>query len=263
MYAGAISDDVRNAAREVAPYSLTRHWLIGSYARGTAIRKYSDLDFMFEFHGATNIERVGSRPLLTAIKDCLDRSAGTAVRVSEMQEVVQIEYRDGIHLDILPAVRCDSQGYLIPDGRNGWQPTNPVIQEYYFKRQDDASRIQLPEFTRGMKYWNAAHGGLLHSYHLESMVAQLAPQLNENYAVASFETFEEISRTVSISDPAGCQGELSVYLSTSQRNAISALCRTAASGAFSALKAQVKGDQDAAVSTWASVYGPLFPSKVS
>ncbi|WP_405568487.1 hypothetical protein OG418_26820 [Streptomyces phaeochromogenes] len=262
VYARAISEDMSNVARGVASHSFTRYRLIGSYARETAILEFSDVDVMLEFQGARELGLGASRPLLTGIRDSLEQSASTAVRISEMQEVVQIEYPDGVHLDILPALRDDSQGYFIPDGTNGWRTTDPDVQECYFNGQNAASRIHLPKFTRGLKYWNAAHGSLIRSYHLESIVAQLAPQLDGDYSIASRETFEELSKTVCMSDPAGHQGELSSYLSASQRDAISALCRASTTGAIAALTAQGEGDFRAAMRIWSSVYGPLFSSDV-
>ncbi|NNJ06811.1 nucleotidyltransferase [Streptomyces sp. PKU-MA01144] len=259
--ARTISNYMRNSRQEVASYSFKQFRLIGSYARATAIREFSDVDVMFEFQSLTALDFLASRPLLAGIRDLLEQSTDSAIQISEMQEVVQVEYPGGLRLDILPAVRNDSQSYLIPDGRNGWRVTAPDVQKCYFSGRDAVSMIHLPEFTRGLKYWNAARGGLVRSYHLESIVAQLGPHLGDNYAIATRKAFERLSRTVKIMDPVGCQGELSVYLSTAQCEAIAALCRASAAESLVALKAQASGDCERALTAWASVYGPRFPSK--
>ncbi|WP_338687032.1 nucleotidyltransferase [Streptomyces acidiscabies] len=255
-----LSANMRDAAREVAPCSFMEHRLMGSYTRGTAIREFSDVDVMFEFQCAMGSGLAVSRPLLAGIRNFLKQTVDASVRVSEMQEVVRIEYPDGICLDILPSLRGDPQGYFIPDGVNGWKATDPDVQERYFKRQDAASKIRLSKFTRGLKYWNATHGNLVRSYHLESLVAQLAPQLDGDYAIATREVFEELSNTISILDPSGHQGDLSAYLSASQRDMIASLCRASGEGAMAALDAQAKGKCGQALKAWAAVYGPLFPS---
>ncbi|MFF8438813.1 SMODS domain-containing nucleotidyltransferase [Streptomyces bacillaris] len=258
--ARAISNYMENSRRWVEPYSFKKFRLIGSYARATAIREFSDIDLMFEFESIAALGSLASRPLLVGVRDLLERFVGPSIRISEMQEVVQMEYPDGLLLDILPAVRGDSQNYLIPDGLNGWRVTAPDVQDGYFRRRDAISNIHLPEFTRGLKFWNAEHGGLVRSYHLESIVAQLGPHLGNDYAMATHEAFQRLSGTVKITDPVGRQGELSGYLSTVQREMIAALCRASAAESFAALEAQASGDYKRALAAWASVYGPLFPN---
>lgn len=257
--ARAISNHLNNSAGEIASYSFKQYRLVGSYARATAIRKYSDIDFIFEFQSSEALDRLESRPLLAGIRTLLERSEDSAVRISEMQEVVQIEYPSGLRLDILPAMRNDAQSFHIPDGMNGWRVTTPDVQTSYFSGRDTASKINLPEFTRGLKYWNARRGGLIRSYHLESIVAQLGPQLDGDYAIASRETFQRLPSALCITDPVGRQGELSVYLSAAQKAAISALCHASAAEALVALEAQASGHYERALTAWASAYGPRFP----
>ncbi|MFB8121342.1 hypothetical protein ACFVG1_05365 [Streptomyces bacillaris] len=258
--ARTIANHMKNSGQEVAPYSFKKFRLIGSYARATAIREFSDIDIMFEFQSLTAHDFLASRPLLAGIRHLLGQSADSAIRISEMQEVVQIEYPGGLLLDILPAVKNDSQNYLIPDGFNGWRVTAPDVQKSYFSGRDAVSKIHLPEFTRGLKYWNAMHGGLVRSYHLESMVAQLGPHLGGDYAIATREAFERLSTTVKTPDPVGHQGELSAYLSSAQCEAIAALCRRSAADSLVALEAQASKDYERALTAWASVYGSRFPS---
>ncbi|WP_443334687.1 SMODS domain-containing nucleotidyltransferase [Streptomyces sp. MD20-1-1] len=259
-HARTISDHMRHSGRGVESYSFKQFRLIGSYARATAIRDFSDVDVMFEFQSLTALDFLASRPLLAGIRDLLEQSTDSTTRISEMQEVVQIEYPGGLRLDILPAVRNDSQSYLIPDGRNGWRVTAPDVQKAYFSGRDAVSRIHLPKFTRGLKYWNATRGGLVRSYHLESIVAHIGPHLGGDYAIATHKTFERLSRTVRVTDPVGRQGELSVYLSNAQCEEIAALCRASAAESLVALEAQALGNCERALTAWASVYGPRFPN---
>jgi predicted nucleotidyltransferase len=255
-----ISEQINNSRQELASYSLTQYRLIGSYARGTAIRDFSDIDIMLVFQNTTTPAQLESQPLLAGIRRILEQSTDSSIHIFELQEVVQVEYPSGLHFDILPALKNDSQSYLIPDGMNGWRVTDPDAQMRYFRTQDTASRIRLPEFTRGLKYWNATHGQLIRSYHLESIAAHFGPHLDTDYTIATHDIFQKLSRTVCIADPVGRQGELSSYLSTSHRNSVTALCREAAARALMALKAQASQDHDGALAAWASVYGPRFPN---
>jgi predicted nucleotidyltransferase len=255
-------EKVATKVREMPSVRLprfVRYRVMGSYARRTAIRGHSDVDVMLEFERVTPLELLGSHTLLTGLRETLGQVEDSTVQVYEFQEVVRLEYSDGIFLDLLPAVKGDRKGYLFPDGSDGWRVTDPYAQEGYFKRQDIASEICLPKFTRGLKQWNAKHGGMVRSYHLESLAAELAPQLSSDYSIASFEFFELASRSINITDPARHQGDLSEYIAKSGREAFRSLCKASAGKSLSALIAQSEGEQGRAVRAWGDVYGRPFP----
>ncbi len=256
-----LATDITRASSMDGPwYAFLGYRLMGSYARRTAIRQSSDVDVMFEFAAGDSPHAHDSLSLLTYLEECLSELLGGAADLSRMREVVSVSFPGEVTIDILPCIKSSHGGYLFPGGFGRWAVTDPDTQNAYFKERCDASRIDLSKFTRGIKQWNVENGGILRSYHLEAMVANVADKLGDNYSIATLRFYETYAEGLSVQDPAGQQGDLSSYLTPCQRKAVSVLIENYRNKAHLAVSAQDDRRYTQAVEAWAGVYGPCFPS---
>ncbi|MEU8596868.1 nucleotidyltransferase [Streptomyces globisporus] len=248
-------------SRTIAPsYMLSGYRLMGSYARGTAIRQGSDVDVIFEFTDPDSPFQNESLSLLTHLEERLREHLGTAIHISRSQEVVSVSFPGEVSVDILPCIRNENNDYLFPGGSGRWATTDPDTQNLYFNDRRDAAEIDLSKFTRGIKQWNYENGGTIRSYHLEVMVAEVADKLGDDYSAATIKFYEMYASGLHVQDPAGRQGDLSNYLTASQREAVSTLMKNCARTAHLAICAQNDRRYSQAVDAWSAVYGSSFSS---
>jgi hypothetical protein len=161
-------------------FDFKRMVRIGSHSRGTAIRTFSDVDFLAvlarnEAKWGGNI--ISSSTFLRKVRDDLqDRYASTEVRTDE--QAVIVEFGGGQHaMDLVPAVfaRIDRGRpvYLIPDGDDGWLETAPEAHNRYFSLANQKSGGKLSGLVKLLKWWKFSREDHVpvQSFHLDMLFA--------------------------------------------------------------------------------------------
>jgi len=192
--------------------------VIGSAGRDTIIRPIDDIDMLAVFdQRAYDQYRNDSRAFLYRVRDAL---AGYEVEVVGARgQAVRLFYKSPPHVDIVPAVRRNLGGYLIPSGETDWWfgfykwlTTDPDEHARWMSEQNAALGYNLKPLVRLLKRWNRVHSAHLRSFHLEVMVANTFSTMSSNRRTASQKFFEWAGSCISVKDPAGHSGDLSNYL---------------------------------------------------
>ena len=162
-------------------FDLKKFTKIGSHSRGTAIRAFSDVDFMAVL--ARNEAKWGGRivsssTVLNRVRDDLnDRYAQTTVR-RDLQAVV-VDFGGGQHaMDVVPAIFLRfvpkiGPLYLIPDGYDGWIETSPEIHNKFIMNANLRSGFKLVKVIQLIKWWTICrtHSIPIQSFHIEILLA--------------------------------------------------------------------------------------------
>ena len=147
-------------ARLQSSFDVSRFAIIGSHARATAVRSYSDVDLLVALRrneAKWGGDIVKSSTVLSRVRDDLaSRFPRTGVRSDEQAAVVG--FADGEQsLDVVPALflRFDKSRpvYSIPDGNSSWMETSPESHDQFFGRENEASGSKLSRVAQLIKWW--------------------------------------------------------------------------------------------------------------
>src|SRR5262245_40009272 len=141
-------------------FDVSRIFPIGSHARGTAIRRYSDLDMLVvlrrnEAKWGGSI--VSSQTLLGRVRqDLEERYATTTIRRD--QQAVVLQFAQGQQsLDVVPAIFHKFEGkhplFRIPSGDGHWIETSPEVHNRLFLAANERSGGKLRKLCQLMKWW--------------------------------------------------------------------------------------------------------------
>lgn len=162
-------------------FDLKKLTRIGSHSRGTAIRTFSDVDFMALL--ARNEAKWGGKVINSSTflnrmrDDLIDRFPQTTIR-RDLQAVV-IEFSDGQHaMDVVPAIFSRFMPkigpvYLIPDGYDEWIETSPEIHNKFIMQANEHSSSKLIRVIQLLKWWSACRTSRIpiQSFHIEMLLA--------------------------------------------------------------------------------------------
>lgn len=153
---------------------------IGSHARRTAIRWYSDLDVMVVLRrneAKWGGDLVKSSTLLQRVRnDLQDRYVHTEVR-SDQQAAVLAFATGQQALDVVPALflKFDKSRplYVIPDGSGGWIETSPEAHNRFFEVAVLRSNGKLRKLIQLLKWWKYSRTQPvpIQSFHLDLLLA--------------------------------------------------------------------------------------------
>lgn len=159
----AKADEVANALTRNGACAECR--LIGSVARLTALRGYSDVDLL-AIMSAPN----GPRAAIAALTAALT-AAGFAARTDEI--VAEVDFGRSPAVDVMPAIHHDrSLGYLIPAGRDDeWQVFQPEPLKELTERSMRRLGPQFASVVRLAKLWNITRDVGFKSSDLEELAS--------------------------------------------------------------------------------------------
>ncbi|MFF7587638.1 hypothetical protein ACFZCK_09150 [Kitasatospora purpeofusca] len=236
--------------------------IIGSLGRNTACRPVDDIDLMVYLHIDADLwaqkYRGDSSEFLYRVRRVLNEHSPVR-KVGARGQAVRFFYVDGLSVDVAPVEKYTSGNYGIPDGSGNWLTTNPVKHETYLTERNDAVSGDLKKIIRFAKKWNKAHSSRLASFHLEMMVARTYGTLGGNSRTALRLFFDYNLYNLSVQDPAGFSGDLSSYLTQSNRDAVNDGLKAARDRADLALAAENRGDHREAIRLWRIILGNDFP----
>lgn len=191
---------------------------IGSHARSTAIRWYSDLDVMVVLRrneAKWGDDLISSSTLLQKVKnDLQERYVNTEVRRD--QQAVVLDFAGGQQsLDIVPALflRLDKFQpiYMIPDSDGGWLETSPEAHNSYFDSAVARSGGKLRKLIQILKWWKCSREQPIpiQSFHLDLLFASSGLCVGvKSYTHCLYEAFKLLveRKCRGLRDPLGIAG---------------------------------------------------------
>lgn len=251
-----------------ADYSTTREpWAIGSYGRKSIIRWERDLDVMVVLNHTVYWARYkdNSQAFLYWLRDALNKKySGTTV--STKQVAIRMELSENLKVDLVAGFDRNGGGFLIPDGKGGWQSTNPPFHDDLVTKANVRLGSQLKPLVRLMKAWNIdGNSHRLRSFHLEMMVERMWRSANSlavmPQAVAATLKGGGGWTRVNFPDPwTGSGQNIDSYLDSETRRKAADTMDGDAKRAAEAIAYQAAGNHKAAIERWKVVFGSRFPA---
>jgi predicted nucleotidyltransferase len=252
----------------------------GSLARGTQRDPIHDVDLIIVFrqddHPDWDTGNGSAEAALEYVRsqvtDLLGVTAGTfaqEVRLTHLRNHVvncfldDPEAKDAFTVEVMPALRRPGGALRIPERSNeaGWVTADPefLLSEVAARHGD--WRFFAP-MVRAIKKWKDVANLDMKSLTAEVLTLNCMPApelgqvLSRQAALQRFFTAAASAVMDGVTDPAGCCGEIQPGL---DRAAARAALLEAADVTARAVAAEQRGDHDAAVCLWRSVFGPDFP----
>lgn len=255
-------------------FNLHSFLLIGSHARGTPIKKSSDVDCMAVFRKSeveygSGIET--STTFLNRLRTSLqDRYPNTEIRRDKQAVVVGFGGND-YSVDVVPGYYYgpginNYPVYKIPDGNGWWMSTSPQAHNKYIMDENIRSRGKLINVAKLIKYWRICRQPNIQimSFHIELLLAQSEICIGpKSYAQCLMETFQLLSNREcrALQDPIGVSGLISSCKTGAQIQGAINSVNYAYNHAFSAINAEAFRPIQEAYDQWDIVFNGYFPKK--
>lgn len=247
-------------------FDLKRFIKIGSHSRGTAIRSFSDIDFLAvlaknEAKWGGNI--ISSTTFLEKIRDDLnDRFTQTTVR-RDMQAVV-VSFGQGQHsMDIVPAIfyrfHKSRPVYWIPDGSDKWIETSPELHNNFILRARQRSGSKLIKLLQLLKWWKISREEPIPilSFHMDILFAESDVCIGiKPYTRCLYEAFQLLKERDcrGVRDPIEIAGTIYASNTDAQLEVVNQAVNYAFSHAQSAMQAEAWKDYEEANRQWNIVF---------
>jgi hypothetical protein len=240
---------------------------IGSYARGTVIRRRRDIDALVALSYATYEDRYDNDPdgMLRWLRDNLNREYGDTT-VTRSGVAIRMKLGEDLQVDLVPSFRRQGGGFLMPNGRGGWQATNPPFHDQLITDANARTGSALKPLVRVMKAWNVSgNGARLGSFHLEMLVERMWRKATElpSLPAAVTATLKAGGGWVrdTFPDPWTASAQnLDAYLSADARAQSARTMDEDAVRAQDALDYAAAGKTEKAFERWGVVFGHDFPA---
>lgn len=239
---------------------------IGSHARGTAIRSYSDLDTMVIMRKEEVLwgdKLVSSDTLLRRVLDDLaERYPASHVHKDGLAAV--IEFGGGKQsLDVVPGIfvrfNAGRPVFLIPDGMGGWFETSPQAHDRYFQQAHERSGKKLAKVSQLLKWWKHARSPSLpiKSFYVDMVLAASGvcmPAMTYATCLNDFFRVVEKGRCGTLPDPCGIAGDIPATDTEPQRQLLMKAVEYASYHASAAVVAEARGNFEEANRQWGLVF---------
>lgn len=254
-----------------------RSRIIGSFARGTYVRRTSDLDLLVtvpreEARHAGAL--VSSASVLGSLRDRLNTTfARTEVR-RDGQAIV-VHFGDGSRcVDVVPGVfdgmvevaRLGTKrpAFLIPTGDGRWQRTSPEAHDHYLADEDRRAGHKLRSVAKLIKHWRLCRTPEvpLQSFHVELVLAATGVCVGpRSYSQCLREAFAALASrsAMGLRDPLGISGIVPAASTQPGREACHRAVVYAADHSSRALEAEYRGQFQEAQRQWNIVFNNGFP----
>jgi Second Messenger Oligonucleotide or Dinucleotide Synthetase domain len=233
----------------------------GSIPRFTALKEHADVDVMAVLHFADHIKDRLPSQVLMATKAALGTGqAGTGRRNGQ---AVTVSFQSWPNIDVVPASRLvDSNGavtgYEIPDmNREVWLPTNPPRHSSEMAAAATVRGSNFRKIIKMIKHWNRRQPVKLQSYHIEVVALNLSSSWDE-CSWPLYKWFDAAQSAAHFCWHAG--QDVSSYLDWRQAELVKSQLSVAATQANTAWYQAYRGNDQAAITAWKSIFGQSFPS---
>lgn len=244
--------------------------VMGSHARGTAIRLHSDLDVLLilrknEVKWGDRV--VSSDTILQRVKDDLQsRYPFTTVRRDVM--AVALDFGNGKEsLDLVPGLfsrfASSRPVYRIPDGAGDWMETSPAAHDQYFATQHVRSGNKLRKVSQLIKWWKHARQPAMpiRSFYVDMLLAGEGLCLGaKTYGKCLCDFFEAVVQRecAGYVDPCGIAGRIALAPTSAQRDTAFRAAVYARDHARWGLAAEIRGDHVEANRQWSLVFNGTY-----
>lgn len=246
--------------------------LIGSSARGSAIRQSSDVDLMLVLR-MPELRRgdrlVSSFTTLDRVRQELESRFWNS-ELGRDYQAITVQFRDGQYaVDVVPGgfwgIENKIPLYLIPDGAGEWMTTSPRTHNAYIGRANLRSGGKLRNVARLAKYWRWCRTPELplNSFHVEMLLAStLLADGAKSYGQCMYELFDSLRarRCRGLQNPLGFGGVIAVANTDAKLDKVFASVDFSAEHAGAALLAESEGEMTEAVRQWNLVFNGGFSS---
>jgi predicted nucleotidyltransferase len=260
-------------ARLAKSFALKKFVVIGSHARGTAIRAYSDVDF-FAVISRADVRwgdgYVRSCTILDRVREDLgDRFWRTGT--TRDGQAIMLNFGSGTSaVDVVPAFFWEMGTkwpiYQMPDGAGEWMTTNPELHGSYLRRADVQSGGKLRRTVQLLKFWRECrHPRIpLSSIHLELVLASERVCTGvQTYAQCLASAWQVLADRGcrSLRDPLQIAGLIPAAKTPAQEEQVLRSVLYARDRALGALNAEGNGDYQEALRQWDLIYNGNFPQR--
>lgn len=265
-HAGSIKARLRKS------FALKKFVVVGSHARGTAIRGWSDVDY-FAVVSRDDVRwgdgYVRSSTTLDRVRlDLSNRFWRT--ETARDGQAIMLNFGSGSAVDVVPAFFWEMGTkhpiYQMPDGAGGWMPTNPEVHGSYLKRANLASGGKLRRTVQLLKFWRECRQPRipLSSFHLEMVLASenvCAGAKTQAECLAAGWTILADRACRSLRDPLQIAGLIPAAKTTAQNDHVLRSLLFAQDHALAALDAEDEGDYKEALRQWDIIFNGAFPQR--
>ncbi len=142
----------------------------GSVAKHTYVDGLSDIDSLFIIND-TELENKSPQRILEKVEDILKESLGAQAQVSHGPMAVTIEYKDGMLIQLLPAIETSGHHIHVPSRENDWSEIDPVaFQAALTKRNQQCGGKLVPTIKLAKAIVaQLPSSQTLTGYHMESL----------------------------------------------------------------------------------------------
>lgn len=187
--------------------STLDNFLVGSYARRTAIRPLNDIDIFVEIDPATLSPTPPTPEALLGLLKAALRKAYPDQTVTRQARSLHIEFsRTRIAYDIVPALTRPGGGYRIPDrAASSWVATNPKTHQRLSTEANERAGQKLIPLVKALKHANVAAGKPARSFHLEVLSWSIVTQKPQSWMAGLTTLVAGLEKeiTAPCADPAG------------------------------------------------------------
>ena len=244
---------------------------IGSSARETSIRGFSDTDLLAAFR-KNNFTWGGSlinsdTALDNVRKALVERYPNSDVRRDGM--AIAVSFSDGRQVDVVPGVFDEMYDkewpvYLIPDGAGGWMRTSPALYDAYIRETNREAGGKLIQVAQLMKFWRECREPRipLSSFHIEMILAsEEVCKGVKSYAECMLDILRNLARREcrAMQDPYDIAGNIPAIKTLSQRERAQNSIANSRDHAQSARGAELGSDLEEARRQWDIVFNGSFP----
>jgi len=245
--------------------------LMGSNARGSAIRQTSDIDLLAVLR-KTEWQRGGgpmkSSTVLNNVRDQLVQRFPTTALGRDGQAIT-VAFADGTNVDVVPAgwvamLQNNWPLYVIPDGSGGWMQTAPASHGKYIAAANTKSGGMLSNVARIFRYWTCSRQQpvAISGFHVELlMAAEGICAVDRSYS-ASFalllETLAE-RECAALQDPLGISRNVAACGTAAKRDVAFGTVLACADRAAAAVESERNSDVAEARRLWNIVFLDGFP----
>ena len=253
-------------ARMEASFDVSRLVPIGSHARGTAIRSFSDVDLLVVLRrneAKWGGSMVSSATLLDRVRDDL-RARFVHTDIRRDQQAAVVGFAAGQQsLDVVPAIfrRFDRgrPAYFIPDGQGNWMETSPEAHDRFFAAADERSGGKLKKVVQLLKWWkfSRAQEFPIQSFHVDMLMASSDVCVGvKPYTHCLYQAFKLLAdrECRGLQDPVGIAGVIYAAQTDPQWEAIRTAVGYALDHAREAVAAEAVRDFEEANRQWSIVF---------
>jgi hypothetical protein len=240
--------------------------LAGSFARGTAIRPFSQVDLfvVMDDVGRDTMYARGPRPTHRVLREALQHVPGAVLRDpwGFGRLGLLLEFEGGAYGFTVVPVFTHEDAYLIPGhGERRWIRGDPRVEEAILARGNERTGRMTTPLVQVVKHWNRRHDELVRSLHIERLAAEALGGPMPRFSEAVLEVFDfmatEIGRRVA--DPERPGTALAKEIPFFERLDMEQVLEEAAEQAERAVDLESEGRDEEAHYVWRDLLGPIYP----